>query len=413
METAIDQRGKASEKEPVPKGAWLVLFGVWLVTCAAPMNMFKPTTISPEIMAALSIPPTSYGWIMSVFSIMGLILAMPASGIVYRLGIKKTFLVSIGSMTLGTLLGALANDYILLLVSRIIEGTGMGFMAVATPTAISLWFPPSRRALPLGIYQTWLPVGSLLTMNLAPILTASFGWHAIWWFCLGFCICACVVFLATWKEPPAGAFAEEAAPAGESGKLPLSQVLRNPSVWVLCLVFLVFAFTCAGTTPSFWPLYMRTEVGLDPSTAAFIASLCTILGLAGAPLGGWLADRIGRLKVVMMIGWAAVVFYFCFAFSATSIPFLFVLAVVNGLLQGWIPVATTASVLKVVGDKSLVPFSMGLLNVFRNGGNILGGMALAYVIDPFGWAMGSWMLCLPPIFVAIVLVMVVTRKVFK
>ena len=130
-------------------------------------------------------------------------------------------------------------------------------------------------------------------------------------------------------------------------------------------------------------------------------------------MGGWLADRIGRLKVVMMIGWAAVVFYFCFAFSATSIPFLFVLAVVNGLLQGWIPVATTASVLKVVGDKSLVPFSMGLLNVFRNGGNILGGMALAYVIDPFGWAMGSCMLCLPPIFVAIVLVMVVTRKVLK
>lgn len=40
-------------------------------------------------------------------------------------------------------------------------------------------------------------------------------------------------------------------------------------------------------------------------------------------------------------------------------------------------------------------------------------MALAYVIDPFGWAMGSWMLCLPPIFVAIVLVMVVTRKVLK
>ena len=90
---SADALDKTKAKEPVPKGSWLAFLGIWLITCSAPLNMFKPATIAPELMEALAIPATSYGWIMSVFSICGLILAIPAAGLVRKLGLKKIFLI--------------------------------------------------------------------------------------------------------------------------------------------------------------------------------------------------------------------------------------------------------------------------------------------------------------------------------
>ena len=51
--------------------------------------------------------------------------------------------------------------------------------------------------------------------------------------------------------------------------------------------------------------------------------------------------------------------------------------------------------------------------VVVNLGNIIGGSALAYLVTPMGWAMGSWVLCLPLVAIAVILILVTTRKAFK
>ena len=148
MEATINAQAKPA-KEPVPKGAWGVLFAIWIAAIAAPLNMFKPTTISVELIQSLGIATSSYGWIMSVFSIMGLILALPATGIVYRLGLKKSFLISLGTLLVGTVMGALAPSFEVLLVSRIIEGAGMGLgCGGAAMAGFSARISPSRLEAP-------------------------------------------------------------------------------------------------------------------------------------------------------------------------------------------------------------------------------------------------------------------------
>jgi predicted MFS family arabinose efflux permease len=413
MESVIQAKAKPI-KEPVPKGAWGVLFAVWIVSIAAPLNMFKPATIAPELIQSLGIITSSYGWIMSVFSIMGLILALPATGIVYRLGLRNSFIISLGTLLLGTVMGAFAPSFEILLLSRIIEGCGMGFIGVAAPTALSLWFPLSRQGLPMAIFQTWMPFGTLITMNMAPVLASAASWRMVWWFAAGYCVVAFIILFIFFKDPSKDAIAHLAANASAgSSKVKKTDALKNPSLWVLCIAFMVFALCCTGTTSAFWSLYMREAAGINASTAAAIVSLCTVLGIVGNPFGGWLSDKLRTRKWLMMASWVIVIVFLWFAFSVTDIRILVFLAIMTGICQGWVPVTTTVAIPEILNNPEHNAMGMGLMNVFRNFGNILGGMALGYAIVPFGWSLGSHILLIPPIIVVFALILIVTRKTLR
>ena len=414
MDAAVSANTAPAKKNAVPKGAWGVLFAIWIAAIAAPLNMFKPTTISVEIINAFNIAGSSYGWVMSVFSIMGLILALPATGLVYKMGLKKSLAISVASLFLGSLLGALANSYEMLIVSRVIEGCGMGFIGVAGPTAISLWFPKSWQGKAVAVFQTWMPLGTLITMNVAPVMAASYGWRSMWWLACAYCVIAFIVLMVLFKDPSAEVMAAAAGKREDN----LSNgnkfdALKNPSLWVLCIMFLVFALTTTGTTSSYWSLYLRTVAGIDPSTAAFAVSLCTVLGAIGIPFGGWLSDKIGTRKWLIVAAFCVVLVFLWFAFTTTDLTLIFALAVVNGFCQGWVPAMVQTSIPEILNEPSQNAMGMGLMNVFRNGGNILGGMALGYFIDPFGWSMGSHILCLPPIIIIVAVMLVVCRKTLK
>ena len=58
---------------------------------------------------------------------------------------------------------------------------GIGLIGVIAPATIAMWFPLARQGVPMGIWATWVPVGSVLMYNLAPALAAARGWQAVWW----------------------------------------------------------------------------------------------------------------------------------------------------------------------------------------------------------------------------------------
>ena len=62
------------------------------------------------------------GWISGVFSLMGIVLAFPAVGIIRKWGALKGGLVSVAVTLVGSVVGLFAPNEYVLLVSRIIEG---------------------------------------------------------------------------------------------------------------------------------------------------------------------------------------------------------------------------------------------------------------------------------------------------
>ena len=77
------------------------------------------------------------------------------------------------------------------------EGVGIGLIGVAAPSCVTIWFPERKRGLALGIWATWVPVGSVVAFNTAPAIAGAFGYQAVFFAIAAVCAVAFVLF-ALW-----------------------------------------------------------------------------------------------------------------------------------------------------------------------------------------------------------------------
>ncbi len=195
--------GKRDGETAVMPYAWVILFVVFLASVAAPLNQNKVPPLMPILMQSFNIGLSQAGLLMSVFSITGFLLALPAGIILQKLGPKASGLIAVGSLVIGASLGALSGSMGLLLTSRVIEGVGMGLIAVVAPAIIALWFPPEKQGTPMGLWATWVPVGSIFMMITAPRLGIAAGWQAVWWVGDGFALVALALYALLMRPAPA------------------------------------------------------------------------------------------------------------------------------------------------------------------------------------------------------------------
>lgn len=111
--------------------------------------------VAPLVMQAYGFGPDVLGWVNGVFYILGAVIAFPAASFVRRLGIRWSVTIALACGIIGNIIGILAGDVAILMVSRIIQGAGFGLMGVIGVTAITPWFPKERRGLPLGVWGAW------------------------------------------------------------------------------------------------------------------------------------------------------------------------------------------------------------------------------------------------------------------
>jgi sugar phosphate permease len=159
---------------------------------------------------------------------------------------------------------------------------------------MSRWFDRGRGKA-MGIAYLGIGVGGAVVPLLAYTLTQSAGWRgALWW--LGILMIA-VAFPAAWfvKEPP-----EAAADARAAAKLSLAPIVSRP-VFFLLLVGSLCSIGAIGGTMQNLALYLSLDRKLAQADIDTTLSLILIGSLAGRLLMGWLADRIAKKRVMILI----------------------------------------------------------------------------------------------------------------
>jgi sugar phosphate permease len=229
---------------------------------------------------------------------------------------------------------------------------------------LSRWFDKARGKA-MGFAYIGIGVGGMVVPQLARWLNAQFGWHRALMTLGALMIVIALPMVWFVKEQPEGYTARKAEPP-----LPIGEILKKPAFYLLA-VGSMCSIGAVGGTNQHLKLFMGLDLKYSQDTAANVISLVLASSVAGRLLMGWLADRLPRKYVMLLI----------YALVSAAIPLLYFVSA-----PGVIYVFAVAFGIAFGGDYMIIPLMaadlFGLKVMGRVMGIILTADGLAEALAP-------------------------------
>jgi NNP family nitrate/nitrite transporter-like MFS transporter len=205
-----------------------------------------------------------------------------------HIGARRTGIIGLALTMIPLLVGWLWADQfsIILLVGLMLGVAGASF-AAALPLA-SRWYPPHYQGMAMGIAGAGNS-GTALATLFAPMLAQSLGWHAVFGVALIPIVVTLVLFCLFAKDSPS-----QPAPKALADYV---AVLGQKDTWWFCLFYSVTFGGFVGLAV-FLNSFFFKQYELDKVQAGYFATLCVIAGSFLRPVGGYLADRFGGIRML-------------------------------------------------------------------------------------------------------------------
>ena len=359
----------------------MLLFGTAIATV-----QYKVPVAMNDIMVNMNMDASSASWLMSIFTFVGIILAVPTGVLAKKFGPKTMLLAAAVVVALGSLLGAFAGNGTILIVSRAIEGIAFIFVTICGPLAVQKYVAPEKIGSATGIWALWVCLGSVVGGVLTPSLYAATGFVGVWIIYAAAAVVFAVVVAVLVKFPSAEAQAEVEAAAASAAEGEVSyKELVKPNILLFFFAFLVFNMTLLAVL-SYAPTFMQQQ-GVDSTLSGFISTLPMLLAVISSPLFGTLSDKMGRCKPLYLA--SLVVMGPCTLILLTQTgPLMWVGAIVMGLVGLGAPVMCLTSYITVLGRPELMSIGMGVLMLVQSLGQFLGSWLVPILL---GANMSEWM----------------------
>ena len=314
------------------KKAWIVMLAAFFGSIAIAANQFKVPPTMNTLLDRFQIDMTVGGWLMSIFAVSGIFLALPAAVILGKLGPKKSGLIALGCTLLGSVIGSLAANAQMLLVSRCIEGVGLGLIAVVTPAVISMWFPPEKRGLPIGLWSTFVPVGCFVIYNAADWIMPVLGWQGVWW--LGTLITTiAIVFYGLVVTSPV-------TDTNNSMKQRIEIVdgFKSQALWILVIAYTAWTVSMQGIY-TWMPPYLSKVLAFDIPKANLYSSLVLMATIPSCIIAGWLLDKVQKNKkrLIPFVSLIVLIFLSYKTFRLGGNDPVLIFLVLFGFIAGFVP----------------------------------------------------------------------------
>jgi MFS transporter, NNP family, nitrate/nitrite transporter len=236
----------------------------------------------------------------------GLMVAVPMlGGSILRLllglmtdhwGARRTGIIGMFLTAVPLLMGWLwANTFPEILLMGLLLGVAGASFAAALPLA-SRWYPPQYQGLAMGIAGAGNS-GTALATFFGPRLALSLGWHAVFGLALIPLTLTLLVFILFARESP-----------NRPPPKPLkayAMVLGWADTWWFCILYSVtfggFVGLAAFLSTYFKDQYFPGDDKTGSIYASYITTLCVISGSFLRPVGGYLADRFGGIRMLIML----------------------------------------------------------------------------------------------------------------
>jgi predicted MFS family arabinose efflux permease len=368
---------------------WSVLVFVVLAGLAGTLNYYKVPPIMPLLINTFQVSRGTAGFLMSIFAVAGISLAIPAGLILDRLRGRTTGTIAVCFIALGSGLGALSTHIGLMLVSRLVEGIGLTLMAVVAPMVVAYRFSFRKRSIALGILNVWFPLASTIALLGVPSLATRWGWQSVWWCGTLYAVIAGLLYFLFIKPLPRGQGGR--VTAGKRKSTNARSVFFSGDIWLIGLTFCCFS-SQYGSFLTWTPTFLHTVRGTSLASSSLIMSFVPILGLISAPLAGWMVGRVLQRRLMCAIAMALFSALLPWA-SVLNVQHLIPLMAAIGFISSMIPAVmlTLVADLSLKGETTSMPQAVAYIG--QSTGILIGPTAFGVLVDLMGgWSVVYWLL---------------------
>jgi len=270
----------------------------------------------PFIRSAFDLDYTQSGLVVSAFTLAYGFAQLPAGWLADRIDSRKLMTVGISGVALAGILVGLSQTFVLMILFLILMGFMAGGYHPSAPPLISASVKPENLGTALGFHNIGGGASHFLTPLVAVGIANAWGWRNAY-ITLGITTVAFGIVFYILLGHIQARQRTNPGPSKEHQQTPASPGIMRRLVFFLILT--TFMSAIINSTFSFIPLLMVDHFGVSKEIAAGSLSLIYSAVFWGSPLGGWLSDRFGSIRVVLAV---------CF----TSGPAIFLLTV---LPYGW------------------------------------------------------------------------------
>lgn len=423
-----DLRPRLAERFPAldPRGEtyrWLVLATVMVATFMAVLDATIVNVALSKLMATFGVSVDRVEWILTAYLLVFGVMLASSGWMADRWGYKRMFILGLFLFTLGSFLCSLAWSIEPLIVFRVVQGTGAGFLMPVGMAIITREFPPEKRGIALGFWTVAASASVSLGPTLGGYLIDRFRWNMIFDVNVPVGIVgmvAAAVILREHRPAPRGSFDIVGFVSLATGLTALLLALSNGnSAWntggwssdfilgcfflsaVAFLIFLITEFTIrhpliqvslfrnfnfsvsililfifgVGMFGANFlvPIYLQNSLGYTPYQAGLVFLPVGLLVGITAPFAGMFADRFdGRIPVFVGLSLLALTFHqFSFLTLFSERPQFLIPLYVRGVAMGMLMSPLTTIAISEIPNFKMAQAS-GLINVIRQIGGSFG-----------------------------------------
>lgn len=242
-----------------------------------------------------------FGILTASFYIPYILMQIPVGLTVDRISIRWLLTIMSLITALGCCVFGLAGGLMTASVGRMLIGFSAAFAFVCSLRLATSWFPPTMLGLLSGLTQSLGMLGAAAGEAPVSFLVSNVGWrHSM--LIIAFLFIALSGLLYQFIQDKPGSHRTEVQSVNRISILhSLKIILSCKQTWLNALYAGFLFGPTAVIGEAIGPAYLQFGRGLGVHAAAFATGLIFIgWGISG-PLSGWLSDRMGRRKPIMII----------------------------------------------------------------------------------------------------------------